>query len=547
MNQNYPAMKKIIALSLFYLISLNIVFAQSLHNPKADQEVIEQIMTQGLEHSKVMEIASWLTDVYGPRLTNSPQMKRANEFTAKLFEEYGLENVHLHRWGPFGTGWELKKFAMHANSPYAYFPVLAYPKAWSPGYSGPVKGEVVHLRIESPDDYEKYRGKLEGKFVMVEEPYASEPSWDPIATRFSDLELLRLANATEVPVVSRQGGGGAAMLARAQSAYERAQFLYDENPLAILDQSYRGWYGQVAVSGATLPAEPGTPWGERPRPYSLDGPKPLPQISLAREHYGRIYRLLDKGIPVTLEMDLQVEFQTDDLYGYNTIAEIPGTDPDLKDEIVMLGAHLDSWHTGTGATDNAAGSAVMIEAVRILKAIGVQPRRTIRVALWSGEEQGLHGSREYVTEFFGESGPGGTVVRKDDYENLSAYYNIDNGSGQVRGIYLQQNEALRPLFREWLRPFSDWSANTVTFSNTGGTDHVSYDRVGLPGFQFIQDRLEYFTMTHHSNQDVYERLVEQDLQRTAIIVASFVYHTAMLDERLPRKGENQPEATTAAN
>jgi carboxypeptidase Q len=541
-------MKKLFLAPFLLCLWVNIAVAQSIHNPSVDVQVIDQLMKEGIENSKVMEIASWLTDVYGPRLTNSPQMKRANEFTSRILEEYGMENVHMHKWGPFGTGWELKKFAMHANSPYAYFPLIAYPKAWSPGYNRTVKGEVVHLRINSPEDYEKYRGKLRGKFVMVEEPYTAEQQWDPIASRFSDSELLRLANATEPPVITRQGGGAnAAALARQQSAYERAQFLTNERPLAILDQSYRGWYGQVAVSGATLPAEPGTPWGDRPRPYDVDSPAPIPQISMAREHYGRIFRLLEKGIPVTIEMDLQVEFQKDDLYAYNTIAEIPGTDPEIGHEVVMIGAHLDSWHTGTGATDNASGSAVMIEAMRILKAIGVEPRRTIRIALWSGEEQGLHGSREYVSEFFGEAGPGGSVVRKSDYDNFSAYYNIDNGTGQVRGIYLQQNEALRPLFREWLRPFADWGANTVTFSNTSGTDHLSFDRVGLPGFQFIQDRIEYFTMTHHSNQDVYERLVEQDLQRTAIIVASFVYHTAMLDERLPRKGGQTEAGTTAAN
>ncbi len=247
-----------------------------------------------------------------------------------------------------------------------------------------------------------------------------------------------------------------------------------------------------------------------------------------------MYRLVDRGIKVTMELDFKAEFDRKNQMAHNTIAEIKGTDPMLKDQVVMLGGHLDSWHTGTGATDNAAGSIVMMEVMRILKALDVKPRRTIRIALWSGEEQGLLGSAAYVGDQFGTTSSEG-VVKKSEYDKLSAYYNIDNGSGQVRGIYLQENEALRDLFRTWLTPFSEWNASTVSFSNTGGTDHQSFDRIGLPGFQFIQDPLEYSTLTHHSNMDTYERLIEQDLKRTAIIVATFVYHTAMLDEQLTRK------------
>ncbi len=438
---------------------------------------------------------------------------------------------------------------MHATTPYAYFPVTAYPKAWTSGHKKTVKGDVIHLTIESEEDFEKYRGKLKNKFVMIEYPPEAEPAWEPIARRTSVERLLNLANAGEqIRSRSPQGPNPAAM-ARAQMRFQLETFLMEEIPLAILDYSYRGWYGQIAISMASLPSDPGTPWLERPRAYHDGAPKTIPQVSLTREHYGRIFRLLEKEIPVTIEMDLQVEFHNDDLYGYNTIAEIPGTDPDLKDEIVMLGAHLDSWHAATGATDNASGSAVMMEAVRILKAIGIEPRRTIRIALWDGEEQGLHGSRNYVSDHFAE-GEGGisdaeNIHKKADYDHFSAYYNIDNGTGQIRGIYLQQNESLRSLFRTWLQPFADWDATTVSYANTGGTDHLAFDRVGLPGFQFIQDPIEYGTMTHHSNQDFYERLVKQDLQRTAVIVASFVYHTAMLDERLPRKGEAEIPATVS--
>jgi len=503
--------------------------------PTLDQAMVERIKKEGMDNSQIMEYATMLTDVYGPRLTNSPQMRRANEYTKQVFEQMGLENVHLHEWGPFGVGWELKRFALHASSPYAYFPVLGYPKAWSPGYRRPMSGNVVILKGNSEEELAQYKGKLAGKFVMIEEPVKPEPGWEPIARRNSDERLLSLSNATRQPTRANQANTpNAGMLARAQAAYQKAQFLTNEKPIAILDQSYRGWAGQVAISGATLPSDPSVPWADRPRPYQVDAPQPIPQISLAREHYGRLYRLTERGIPVTMEMDFQAEFHRSNLMAHNTIAEIKGTDPALADQIVMLGGHLDSWHTGTGATDNAAGSIVMMEVMRILKALDVKPRRTIRVALWSGEEQGLIGSARYVSDVFGTV-ENGSVVKKADYDNFSAYYNIDNGGGQVRGIYLQENEQLRELFRTWLTPFAEWNASTVSFSNTGGTDHQSFDRIGLPGFQFIQDPLEYSTLTHHSNMDTYERLIEEDLKRTAVIVATFVYHTAMMDERLPRK------------
>jgi len=525
---------------LFLVVSVvQPLAAQSIDSPSVDLDIVEKIIEEGIENSKVMDFASWLTDVYGPRLTNSPQLLNANNYTKERLEELGLENAELHRWGPFGTGWELNRFAMHANTPHTYFPITAVPKAWSPGYDDPVKGEVIFLTIEDDEDLESYRGLLKDKFVMLDYPQGSEPSWDPIATRNSDERLLSLANAGERVSSQRPSGGNPAAMARAEMRYKIMKFLQEEQPLALLDYGYRGWYGQIAVSSATMPIEPGTSWTDAIRAHQADPSEIITQVSLMREHYGRIFRLLEKEIPVEIELDMQTTFQDDDLYGYNTIAEIPGTDPELKDEIVMLGAHLDSWHAATGATDNGSGSSVMMEAIRILKALDIQPRRTIRIALWTGEEQGLHGAREYVNDLFAKAGPGwgatDDVEQLEQYDNFSAYYNIDNGTGQIRGIYLQENEALRSLFRTWLQPFAEWDANTVSYRNTGSTDHIAFDRVGLPGFQFIQDPIEYFTMTHHSNMDYYERLVEQDLARTAVIVATFVYHTAMLDEKLPRK------------
>jgi len=273
----------------------------------------------------------------------------------------------------------------------------------------------------------------------------------------------------------------------------------------------------------------------------------IPQMTMATEDYNRLVRMIDLGIKPKMSINIQTQYYDDDLMGYNTVAEIPGTDPKLKDEIVMLGGHLDSWHSGTGATDNAAGCAVAMEAVRILLASGLKPRRTIRVALWSGEEQGLLGSTEYVKKHFGEmkgaplfgppepNAPKPQLVKTADYDKLSVYFNLDNGTGRIRGVYMQGNAAVRPIFEEWLKPFADLGAKTLTMSNTGGTDHLSFDRIGLPGFQFIQDEIEYDTRTHHSNQDVFDRIQADDMKQAATIMAAFVYQAAMMDDKFPRK------------
>jgi hypothetical protein len=502
-----------------------------------DEAAVAKLMDEGINHSEVMDILGWLTDVYGPRLTNSPQVGRASDYAAGKLKEWGLQNVEKHKWGPFGKGWELKRFALHASTPYTYFPVLGYPKAWSPGHKKPVKGEVIYLKIDSLNTLASYKGKVKGKFVLIGKVNTPEADWNPKASRMNDERLLGLANAAPVKPMQRQPN--AAALAEARRNFEIAQFLLDEKPLAILDQSYRGWGGQVAISSATLPNDPSKSRFEQKRPWQKDAPEPINQISLAREHFGRMVRLLEKGVPVTMELEMNVEFQVKDDYDYNVIGEIPGTDPALKDEIVMLGAHIDSWHTGTGTTDNAAGTAAMMEAVRLIKKSGIQPKRTIRIGLWSGEEQGLLGSIAYVKDTFadkkGDFWSGDTVLAKPAHKNLAAYFNLDNGSGQIRGIYLQENEPLRAQFREWLKPFKDWKAATVSFSNTGGTDHQSFDNVGLPGFQFIQDPLEYGTLTHHSNMDLYERAEMQDMKRNAVIIASFVLQTANLAEKPARK------------
>lgn len=534
--------------------------------PAADpNDPIQRIKDEGLKRSQVMETLSYLSDVIGPRLTNSPGMKRANEWTRDQMTKWGLQNAHLEPWGPFGRGWTLKKFSAQVTAPLA-FPLIAYPKAWSPGTNGPVTADVVYVDARTEADLEKYKGKLGGKIVLTSSTREVAAHFEAQGTRLNEKELLALADAPE----PRPNPGGGRNFAANPNFRAIAQLnvaklrLFQQEGVAMLIDPSRGDGGTIFVQSATVaqpPADPNAPAPARGTPPYDKNAKITPQAVLAIEHYNRIVRMLLAGEPVKITVDLAVEYQDADMMGYNTIAEIPGTD--LKDEVVMLGGHMDSWHSGTGATDNAAGVAVAMEAARIIQASGLKPRRTIRVALWSGEEQGLLGSRAYVAEHFGSMQnpatsaapatpgantvgngngngaapprPAPVLVKKADYEKLSAYYNLDNGTGKIRGVYMQGNEGVRALFRQWLAPFKDLGANTLTISNTGGTDHLAFDAIGLPGFQFIQDEIEYDTRTHHSNQDVFDRIQAEDMKQAAVIMAAFVYNTAMRDEKLPRK------------
>ena len=485
---------------------------------KVDLDAIYKIKEEGLQRSKVMEIESYLTDVYGPRLTNSPNFREAGEWAQKTMKEWGLANVHLETWR-FGRGWQNQRFVALAVTPRAY-PLIAYPKAWTPGTSGPVSGEAVIAVVESEKDFDTHRGKLRGKFVLSMAMREVPPQMTAPGRRYTDAELEDLSKQ---PAAGGRGGrGGRGGANAADFARKRTQFWIDEGVAAVLDFS-RGDGGTVFVQ---------SPQGVSREPNGAAQPA---QVTLAIEYYGRIYRTLEKKIPVTLQMDIDSKFFDEDLNAFNIVAEIPGTDK--ADEVVMVGAHFDSWHTGTGATDNAAGSAVMMEALRILKATGLRPRRTVRIGLWGGEEQGLIGSREYVKAHYADPS---NMQLKPEHAKFAGYFNVDNGTGQIRGVYQQGNEAVAPIFQAWMEPFRNMGMNTLTIRNTGGTDHLSYDAVGLPGFQFIQDDVEYNSRTHHSNMDVYERIQTQDMMRNAVIVASFVYNTANRDEKLPRKPLPKP-------
>jgi carboxypeptidase Q len=489
--------------------------AQWAVTEKIDLDAVYKIKEEGLQRSKVMEIESWLTDVYGPRLTGSPNIKEAADWAQKTMKDWGLANVKTESW-PFGRGWQNQRFVANAVTPRAY-PLIAYPKAWTPGTNGPVTGEVVTAIITSDRDFDTYRGKLRGKFVMSVAMRDVPAQFAAPGHRYTDAELADLAKQ---PAGGGRGGRGRGNFDQSFTA-RRNQFWLDEGVAAVLDFS-RGDGGTLFVQGGG-PRDPKQP------------PVP-PQVTLAIEHYGRIWRTLEKKIAVTLTMDIENKFFDTDLNAFNVVGELPGTDK--ADELVMLGAHFDSWHTGTGATDNAAGSAVMMEAMRILKTTGVKLRRTVRIGLWGGEEQGLLGSREYIKAHFGDPA---TMQLKVDHAKFSGYFNVDNGTGAIRGVYLQGNEAVAPIFQAWMEPFRNMGMTTLTIRNTGGTDHQSYDAVGLPGFQFIQDEVEYDTRTHHSNMDMYERVQATDMMRNAVIVASFAYNTANRDEKLPRKPLPKPQ------
>ena len=505
---------------------------------KVDLEAISRIRYEGFHNSKVMDYATGLMDSIGERLTGSPNMKRANEWTRDQLTAAGLTNAHLESWGPFGRGWANQYVNARMTTP-DIVPLIVYAKAWTPGTNGVVTGKCIRVTIEKKEDFDKYKGKLAGMIVITGPDADVKPIAEAPYKRYSDEDLAKTSEY-EIPG-ERPPFRMSEIARRRQFQKDLNQFYADEKVLAVIDHS-RGTAGGGTVfvqsGGSYKPGETTT----------------VPQLTLASEHWTRIARLLQQKKDVTLELNVINTFYDDDLMQYDTIAEIPGTDK--KDEVVMLGAHLDSWHAGTGATDNGAGTIVMMEAVRILKAIGITPRRTIRIGLWSGEEEGLLGSQGYVEQHFGsrprlddpnmkdmptllrrDAGP---VTVKPEQAKVSAYFNVDNGTGKIRGVYLQENEAVAPIFESWMRPFKDLGMTTLSMRNTGGTDHLSFDAVGIPGFQFIQDPIEYETRTHHSNMDVYDRLQPEDLKQISVIVASFVYDAAMRDQMLPRKPIEKP-------
>jgi carboxypeptidase Q len=496
---------------------------------KVDFDVINRLKDEEQNRSQIMETASYLTDVIGPRLTNSPNLKQAQQYAIDKLRAFGVSNPHLEAWGPFGRGWALEASTAAMISP-SFTPLIAYPKAWSPGTNGPVRGEAILFDVRTEADLLKFKGKLKGKIVLFSLARPVEASFLPQPQRASDEDLRKLGEA-KPPSTQSVFQLTPERRARFELNYKKWQMVIEEGAAVVLEPG-AGDAGTVYVTAMTIPAPLDVPDNQRPHAWDLNPPRVPPQMVVAAEQYNRMVRLAVRGIPIQIELNLKAHFYDQDLMSANVIAEIPGAD--LKDEVVMLGGCLDSWHTGTGASDNAAGAAVAIEVMRLFQTLRLKPRRTVRIGLWSAEEQGAFGSRAYVAAHFAKQTDDGKLELKPEHEKFSAYFNLDYGSGRIRGIFLQGNESVRPIFHAWLAPFKEMGAETITSAGIFATDHNSFDAVGLPGFQFIRDFMETNPRTAHTNMDVYDHLLADDLKQSAIIAASFVYQAAMRDEKLPR-------------
>jgi carboxypeptidase Q len=505
---------------LFLLVGIGLPCVGLAAQEPVHWDVVSRMRTEGFENSKVVEYTAYLSDVIGPRITASHAMRQAQSWLMGQMEEIGLDAVHTEPWGEHTVGWDLERVSLHMLEP-DYQMVIGYPLAFTPGTDGPVIDRAVVAVIETAEDMERFRGTLNGAVVLTTPPMSMTPRFAQDAFRHTE-ESLGVFETEGVDLLSGRHARGqlSQQNFRSQVPADELEAFYKAEGVAAVLQASIGSDGTVYATGRA------TSRNDRSRAGIENS---IPTLSVATEHYNRIYRILERDIPVTMEVDVRVLVDDSDPRGYNVIAEIPGTD--LAHEIVGIGGHLDSWHTGTGATDNAGGVAVALEAMRIIKALELKPRRTIRVLLWSHEEGGLRGSRGYVRNHFGSPEEG----TKPDYDNFSVYFNMDNGTGQFRGVHLQGNTLVTPIFEAWMKPFYDLNVRTLSQFSNRGTDHLAFDEAGLPGFQFIQDRIDYRARTHHFNMDTFDRIQPDDLKINAVVMASFAYHAAMRDEKIPRK------------
>lgn len=528
-------------------------------------EVVNKIKAEAFDNSKVMDHLYFLADRYGPRLTGSPEFQQAADWALSQLKEYGLANVHGEKWGPFGRSWSLQSYSLEMVAP-RYSHLVGAPLAWSATTQGAITGDVLFAPViqgasrfdlkaarEALEKYEtEWKGKLKDKIVLISEADEPKPATRPLFRRYTDAELAEIAQA---PEPSRKLAITSLDELKIPRAEEDAYKYFASLPNALVDQFFDARMGLLTEEGkffhdegvlaiirADARAHNGLLFAEAAGSHESKDPLAPATFVVTEEQYSRMVRLLGKKQAVSIHANLEAKVSDQDVDGLNLIGEIPGQKK--PDEIVMVGAHFDSWHTGTGATDNGAGSAVMMEVMRILKTLNLPMDRTVRIGLWSGEEQGLYGSKAYVKAHFADPK---TMHPKPEYAKFDAYLNLDNGSGKIRGIYLERNDAARPLFESLLRPFHDLGATTVTLKHTGGTDHLSFDDIGLPGFQFIQDPLDYGTVTHHSDMDTYTHLVPEDLMQASAVIATLAYDLANRDQFVPRKQMPAPFGNEPGN
>ena len=544
----------------FVLLAFAVAALPARSDEKVDLATVHRIKVEAFQNGKVSDLLFWLTDANGPRLTNSPGHRAAANWAMQTLKGWGASNPHLELWGPFGRGWSVTHFSAHLLEP-AYAPLGGSPKAWCGGTSGAATGGVVlaPLLARAEDDErwdlgklqahivryaQEQKGKLGGRFVLLDPIRELDLPKEVASQRLDDARLAQLLAAPEPRPVAPLEWPIAKLPAEPKKRWEFLETLPIEAGEEWWERRQRTWdplwaflrsEGVLGVFTTDTRGDGGIVFAESAGAWDPKRPAVPPVVALAPEHYNRLVRLSEHKIPVKVELDLAVRVEEESLDGFNVVADLPGGKK--KDEVVMLGAHLDSWHAGTGATDNAAGAAVVMEAFRILKVLGLPLDRTVRLALWGGEEQGLLGSRAYVKAHFGDSV---TMALKPEHAKLAAYFNVDNGSGKIRGVWLQGNDMVRPIFEQWLVPFRDMGATALSIRDTGGTDHQSFDSVGLPGFQFIQDPLDYMSRTHHSDLDVYDHAQASDLQQAAAIVALFAYSAANRPDMLPRKPLPRP-------
>ena len=498
------------------LLGLSLPVLLRAQTENIDTAMVNRIRDEGLNRSQVAAIAHQLTDVAGPRLTNSPGYHRAADWIIQTLQDWGVSGAQKEAWGQFGYGWEAQKTVLAMRTPY-YRPLIAYAIPWSGSTNGPVSAPVYLVKVDSAW-ITAHLAEMKGKILLIVRDTTNKPRFTADAERYSDSALAAI--------------GDMYMINKAMIRFMIPQLVRMLNLEKVIAGS--GALGILSSGGG----RDGTVFVQTYTGYRKKDQPTLPEVAVAKEDLLQLRRLVEDGHTVTVELQSDTKLSDQDLQGHTVVGEIPGTDPTLKAEVVMLGGHLDSWSAATGATDNGAGSIVALEAIRILKTLGVKPKRTIRIALWDGEEQGLLGSFGYVKKHFGDPAD---MKLKPEAGKVSVYFNLDNGSGKIRGIFAQGNEQAAAVFKQWFVPFADLGASTVSMHNTGSTDHLSFDAVGIPGFQFIQDPLDYETRTHHSNEDNYDHLVMDDLRQAATIEAAFVYFAAMRPEMMPRKPLGQPE------